>query len=62
MFVIVPDILRDQIYLRMAEEFLAINEQFWPSSENWQSIYHELLAYFDEHGTIPNFSLQRRTK
>jgi hypothetical protein len=23
------------------------------------ALYHQLLGYFDEHGVIPNFSLQR---
>lgn len=58
--VIVPKQLRDAIYLGMEMAFRQVPEPYWPSSENWEAVYSELLAYYDEHGIIPDFSLERR--
>ena|SRR5438093_1356486 len=57
---VVPNILRDAIYEKMAAGFLVRPELFWPSSKAWNDLYRDLLRFFDEHGYIPEFIITRK--
>lgn len=54
--VLVPNELRDEIYKRV-DTAIEKNPQF---KDQRESIYKEILEYFDWHGTIPDFSLEHR--
>ena len=53
MLVIVPNVLRDEIYQKLDAE-LEKNPTIKPHRE---SIYADLLSYYNEHGVIPEFTL-----
>lgn len=54
--VIVYNDLRDAIY-RAVDAALEKAPQFRPERE---SIYKDILAYYDEHGQIPDFHLEAK--
>ncbi len=56
-FVIVPNSLRDAIYEKVDAE-IAKAPDAAPGREHFYSV---LLDYFNEHGEIPAFSLEKRT-
>ena len=56
MLVIVPNSLRAQIYQAIDEQ-LAEHPDAAPDREIF---YETLLSYFNEHGVVPDFSLQRK--
>lgn len=56
MFVIVPNELSDAIYERIDKQL----EKVPSLVDQREDIYHELLAYFNEHGVIPDFTLEKR--
>lgn len=50
---IVPNELRDAIYAKLDAEIAK-----WPdAAKDREALYEQLLAYFNEHGVIPEFSL-----
>lgn len=53
MFLIVPNDLREAIYVRVDAQLKRCPEL----APHRDAIYRELLAYFDMHGEIPNFEL-----
>ena len=53
--VIVPNDLRDRIYAKLDAEIAKCPE----ATPDRDVLYCQLLAYFDEHGVIPEFSLKR---
>jgi len=53
---IVPNDLRDAIYKKIDEQLVDRPALV----EHRESIYLDLLNYFDEHGVIPDFSLQEK--
>jgi hypothetical protein len=53
MLVIVPNELSEAIYQKVDAQ-LELVPQLKDQREN---IYSDLLAYFDEHGTIPDFTI-----
>ena len=56
--VIVPNQLRDAIMAKLEAEFAK-----FPDAEiDRDGLYHQLLAYFDEHGEIPDFRLVKKEK
>ena len=53
-FVIVPNEIRDAINTKLDAEIVK-----HPNAEKERdALYHQLLAYFNEHGVIPDFSLK----
>ena len=52
--VIVPNELRDAINVKLDAAIAACPD----AVKDRDALYHQLLAYFDEHGEIPEFSLQ----
>lgn len=56
MLVIVPNELSEAIYRKVD---LAIAECPELSSER-ENIYRDVLAYYDKHGVIPDFSVTKR--
>lgn len=54
MFVVVPNELRDAIYERVDEELKKHPEL----RDQRESIYQDILKYYDEHGSIPDFSVE----
>ena len=54
--IIVPNALRDAIYERIDA---AIVEHPDAASER-EDYYQQVLAYYDEHGYVPEFSLRKR--
>lgn len=56
MIVIVPNNLRDALYTKIDEQLVSHPGLI----EQREEIYKDLLTYFDEHGVIPNFSLQEK--
>ena len=55
---IVPNFVQDAIQERLAIAFIDFPE----ASKDWEIFYHEMLRYFDEHGTIPEFTLFKKDK
>lgn len=53
MFVIVPNSLSAEIYRRLDEEIAKAPD----AAKDRETLYGQLLAYFNEHGVIPDFSL-----
>lgn len=53
MLVIVPDSLRDAINAKIDEALIAVPE----AADHREHFFGQLLAYFDEHGVVPDFSL-----
>jgi hypothetical protein len=56
-FVIVPNVLRDEIYRRI-DAALAETPDAAPDREIF---YEALLSHFHQHGAIPEFSLVKNT-
>ena len=56
MLVIVPNQLRDTIYQKIDEQ-IKLTPDALPEREN---LYYQLLDYYDENGTIPDFSLIKK--
>jgi len=56
--IIVPNELRDAINKKLDEAIVTCTEKI--TTENREFFYRELLAYFDEHGIIPDFSLVKK--
>lgn len=54
--VIVPNSLRDEIYARIDK----VLDGRLISDSDREIIYSLILAYFDEHGVIPDFNLEKR--
>lgn len=52
--VVVPNDLRDAIYAAIDKE---LNGRPCDDADR-EVIYEQILAYFDEHGRIPDFSLK----
>ncbi len=52
--IIVPNIVRDKINEKLDEAFKACPQ----AAGERDSLYNELLGYFDEHGVIPEFTLK----
>ena len=56
MIAIIPNSLRDAINVKLDAAF-----QECPEAERERdSLYRELLEYFDEHGEIPDFRITRK--
>jgi hypothetical protein len=53
MFVIVPDYIADQINAKLDAAF----ELCPDAAKDREHLYGQLIAYFDEHGRVPDFSL-----
>lgn len=54
MIVVVPLALSNAIYAKIDE---ALEE--WPELlDQRENIFHDLLAYFDKHGVIPEFKIE----
>jgi len=51
--VIVPNTLRDAINAKLDDAFAACPE----AAKDRDALYYRLLAYFDEHGELPDFTL-----
>lgn len=56
MIVIVPDTLRDTINEKLDAAFGACPR----AEKDREHFYIQLLRYFDEHGTIPDFKIEPR--
>lgn len=56
MIVIVPNHLRDAINEKLDAAFKEVPE----AEKDRDVLYHKLLEYFDEHGVIPDFKLQKK--
>lgn len=54
--VIVPDSLRAAINARLDAAIAACPE----AAADREALYGQLLAYFDEHGVIPDFTIARK--
>jgi hypothetical protein len=54
-FLIVPDALYNEIHTRLNEEF----KKFPDAEADRDSLYRQLLDYFDEHGALPEFTLEK---
>lgn len=55
-FVIVPNSLRDEIYAKVDAAIAEVPD----AAPDRECFYSELLNYYNEHGVIPNFSLQKK--
>lgn len=55
-FVIVPDSLRDAIYAKVDAAIAECPD----AAADREYFYAELLAHFNEHGVIPEFTLRKR--
>lgn len=53
--VIVNDALRDAINLKLDTAIAACPE----AEKDRAVLYNQLLSYFDEHGTLPDFSIAK---
>ena len=55
-YVIVPNEVRNTINAKLDAAYIEV-----PDAEKERELhYHELLAYFDEHGEIPDFTLFKK--
>ncbi len=57
--VIVPNVLRDKIRRRILEAIKG-TELWCERRQVIRVLYPQLLEYFDEHGTIPDFQVARK--
>lgn len=55
MFVVVPNHVRDAINAKIDEKIKGHPE----AAKERGRIYDQLLRYYDEHGTVPDFTLTR---
>ena len=53
-FVIVPNEISDAIYAKLDPQL----EKYPHLKVNREEIYHRILAYYDEHGKIPDFDIK----
>ncbi len=53
--VIVPNYVSDAIYSKIDAQLKLVPEL----EKNRENIFQELLIYFNEHGVIPDFKLER---
>lgn len=58
MFVIVPDSLYDRIQAKLDEAFKKCPD----AEKDREHLYHQLLSYYDDNGTLPDFSLSKAEK
>ena len=56
MLVVVPDYVRDDINRILDAALVECPE----AAGNREVLYGQLLAYFDDNGNLPDFSIQRR--
>lgn len=56
MLVIVPDSLRNAIDAKLDEAFLACPD----AEKDRDELFRQLLAYFNDHGVVPDFTLAKR--
>ena len=54
--VIVPDSLRLAIDAKLDAAIAAVPD----AAKDREHLYHELLCYFDDHGVLPEFSLEKK--
>jgi len=59
--VIVPNSLRDAINAKLDAAIMACPEDWAFSEGERENLYNLLLRYFDEHGVVPDFTLQKAT-
>ena len=56
MMVIVPDSLHNAINEKLNAQFLIV-----PDAEQYREhLYNEVLQYFNDNGTLPDFTLERK--
>ena len=55
MLVIVPNYIADEINAKLDKQIEANPD----AAKDRDALYGQLIAYFNEHGVIPDFSLQR---
>lgn len=55
MIVIVPNCLRDAINAKLDKAIEACPE----AAKDREQLYDRLLAYFDEYGVVPDFTIQK---
>ena len=56
MFLIVPDSLREAIDAKLDAALALVPD----AAMDREHLYHELLAFFDEHGYLPDFTIGPR--
>lgn len=57
-FLVVPNSLSEEIYRAVDAAIAQVPESDFPAVvKERDRFYHILLAYFDEHGVIPTFSI-----
>lgn len=56
MLVVVPNYIRDAIHKKLDEQ-IALHPD---AEKDREALYSQLLAYVNEHGVIPDFSLERK--
>lgn len=54
---IIHNCLRDEINQRLDAEIAKVPD----AAKDREALYSQLLGYFNEHGVIPDFSLEKRT-
>ena len=59
MLVIVPNQLRDAIYAKLDA---ALAEAPEDAKKDREHLYSALLAYFNEHGVIPDFQIAKKSE
>lgn len=57
MFVIVPDSLREAINAKLD---VALATEPAAEAHDRECLYNQLLAFFDEHGYLPDFTVRKR--
>lgn len=57
MLLIVPNSLSAELYRRIDAEIAKVPD----AAKDREALYRQLLAYFNEHGVIPDFALVRTT-
>lgn len=55
--VIVPNYVSDAINAKLDAAFTKVPD----AAKDRDELYQQLLGYFDEHGTVPDFELQKRS-
>ena len=55
MFVVVPNVVGDEINRKLDEQ-IALHPD---AAKDREVLYKQLVAYFNDHGSVPDFSLQR---
>lgn len=54
--VIVPNVIRDKINAKLDAAFARVPD----AAKDRDELYQTLLSYFDQHGVVPDFELQKR--